>query len=545
MRAARVLTSVGILAGSMLIVDCSKQGSSPTAPPPSDPSCSLSATSLNFGTVTVGNSADRQVTLTNSGSGTLSGTMSPDTSSFFAVVGVATYSLTAGQSATFTIRFTPVGSGSAGCTLKTGSSKCATIACTATGQWATPICAVTPTGLSFGSVPIGSSAERSFDLANNGGGTLAGSVTGAVPDFTVLNPDFSLTAGVHGPIRIQFNPSSTAAEPCTLSVGSAGCSPVVLNGAGYLQTHDYCSVGVTSGLVDFGEVSVGHTAERTVTLKNFSTAYLARGGVSEYGADFNSLIGSYTIGPGTTITGRVQFTPSRVGRQSCTMPIDCWMDGSGTNPGVQSAIQCTGVGVGGMPVCQLSTTDLDFGSVVVGETKDLPLVVTNTGTGPLSGTAGPSHCPEFAFVGETAYSLGPGQSTTLTLRYIPAQAGHTTTCSLMPIGPDCQPVSAVGAAVGPPTCELSTNSLDFGNVPVGQSKDLTFDIRNAGGGELCGTVTEISPELSIVENASYCITAPAFVRVTVRYTPSAVGSIFADVNAGGGCPRLTARGVGI
>lgn len=40
-------------------------------------------------------------------------------------------------------------------------------------------------------------------------------------------------------------------------------------------------------------------------------------------------------------------------------------------------------------------------------------------------------------------------------------------------------------------------------------------------------------------------TAPAFVRVTVRYTPSAVGSIFADINAGGGCPRLTARGTGI
>ena len=56
------------------------------------------------------------------------------------------------------------------------------------------------------------------------------------------------------------------------SVGSAGCAPVVCTGSGSLETHDFCSVGVTSGPVDFGEVSVGHTAERTVTLKNFSTA---------------------------------------------------------------------------------------------------------------------------------------------------------------------------------------------------------------------------------------------------------------------------------
>ena len=124
-----------------------------------------------------------------------------------------------------------------------------------------------------------------------------------------------------------------------------------------------------------------------------------------------------------------------------------------------------------------------------------------------------------------------------------------TTCPPKPTriggGFHCPALEAVGAAVGPPTCELSTTGLDFGSVPVGESRDLTFDIRNSGGGELCGTVTEISPDLSIVENASYCITAPAFVRVSVRFTPSAVGPTFADIRAEGGWPRLTARGKGI
>ncbi len=103
----------------------------------------------------------------------------------------------------------------------------------------------------------------------------------------------------------------------------------------------------------------------------------------------------------------------------------------------------------------------------------------------------------------------------------------------------------MGAAVGPPTCALSVQTLDFGDVPVGQFRDLTFDISNAGGGILCDTVTEISPELSIVGNASYCVTAPNVVRVTVRFAPTSPGSIFADIRAGGACPRLTARGAGI
>jgi hypothetical protein len=533
------------LTASTALWNCSKKSSSLPTQPPAGPVCSLSATALSFGTVTVGSSADRTFTLSNTGGGTLSGTVS-EASAEFALVGVAAYSLTAGQTASFTVRFTAAASGSVSCTLSTGSTRCASVTCSATGQSAAPVCAVIPSTLNFGSLPIGSSAERSFDLANNGGGILSGTVTGAGADYTILNPEFSLGAGAHGPIRVQFHPTSTTTLPCTLSVGSAGCLPVICGGAGFLQTHDYCSVAVTSGLVDFGEVSVGHTVERIVTLKNFSTDYLARGDVTNYCADFTSLVGSYAMGPGTTITGRIQFTPSRVGPQSCTMPLDCWMDGSGTNPGVQSAIACRGVGVGGVPLCQLSATTVDFGSVVVGQTKDLPLLVTNTGTGPLSGTAGPSHCPEFVFQEPTAYALSPGQSTTLTLRFIPMQAGHTITCSLIPMGLDCQVLTAVGAAVGPPTCEVSTTNLEFGSVPVGESRDLTFDISNSGSGTLCGTVTEAGADFTIVQNASYCITAPDFVRVTVRFTPSVAGQQVITISAGPGvtCPTIWARGTG-
>lgn len=85
MRAARVLIAVAAITGVLLIVDCSQKGSGPTTPADPAPACGLSPTSLGFGDVVVGISADRQFTPTNSGGGTLSGSVT-DTSAAFAAV---------------------------------------------------------------------------------------------------------------------------------------------------------------------------------------------------------------------------------------------------------------------------------------------------------------------------------------------------------------------------------------------------------------------------------------------------------------------------
>jgi hypothetical protein len=62
MHRGRRVTLVAVLLVLAILVSCSKKSGTPTAPQPADPTCSLSTTSLNFGTVTVGMSADRQFT---------------------------------------------------------------------------------------------------------------------------------------------------------------------------------------------------------------------------------------------------------------------------------------------------------------------------------------------------------------------------------------------------------------------------------------------------------------------------------------------------
>jgi len=67
----------------------------------------------------------------------------------------------------------------------------------------------------------------------------------------------------------------------------------------------------------------------------------------------------------------------------------------------------------------------------------------------------------------------------------------------------------VGAAVGLPSYEVSKLSLDFGSVPAGQSRDLTFDISNSGGGTLSGAVSENSPDLPVAGAVTACELQPA------------------------------------
>ena len=99
---------------------------------PSSPVCDLDRHSLSFGSVTVGECSDLTFTVQNAGGGTLSGTVS-ETCDEFSIVGPATYNLTAGQSATLTVRFTPSSAGSKSCTIETGAGECAYVSCRGDG----------------------------------------------------------------------------------------------------------------------------------------------------------------------------------------------------------------------------------------------------------------------------------------------------------------------------------------------------------------------------------------------------------------------------
>src|SRR5262249_57398410 len=83
-----------------------------------------------------------------------------------------------------------------------------------------PSLSVTPTSQNFGTVSIGSSADRSFVVQNTGGGTLAGTVS-ATPPFSILSGgSFSLTLGATQTVVVRFTPTTSGVISSNVSFTS-------------------------------------------------------------------------------------------------------------------------------------------------------------------------------------------------------------------------------------------------------------------------------------------------------------------------------------
>jgi hypothetical protein len=82
--------------------------------------------------------------------------------------------------------------------------------------------------------------------------------------------------------------------------------------------------------------------------------------------------------------------------------------------------------------------------------------------------------------------------------------------------------------VAHPTISVTPSSLDFGGVALGGSSDRTFTVTNSGGGILVGNASTSAP-FSIVSGETYDLSAGQSQTVTVRFSPTALGTYTANV----------------
>ncbi len=103
--------------------------------------------------------------------------------------------------------------------------------------------------------------------------------------------------------------------------------------------------------------------------------------------------------------------------------------------------------VGGEPVCGVAPTELDFGSLAIGESASLSFTISNTGGGTLDGSVSES-CADFSITsGAGVYSIPPGGSREVTVKFQPMSAG-TQACTIETGTDLCTDVSCVGVGTG-------------------------------------------------------------------------------------------------
>lgn len=94
-----------------------------------------------------------------------------------------------------------------------------------------------------------------------------------------------------------------------------------------------------------------------------------------------------------------------------------------------------------------------------------------------------------------------------------------------------------------PVIVVSPGSQDFGSVMVGTTRDLTFTVQNIGGSTLAGTAS-VSVPFSILTGGTYSLGANQSQVVTIRFSPTAVGSISQAITfTGGGGATAIVSGV--
>ncbi|HVP58591.1 MAG TPA: choice-of-anchor D domain-containing protein, partial [bacterium] len=247
------------------------------------PACQVNPASLNFMSVVVGDSLDKSFTITNTGGGTLSGTVTASCTDFSIVSGGGAYNLTGGQRDTVVVRFKPTSAVTESCTVNTGGS-CAAVKCQGSGEYL-PLTISKDDGIAANACAFPSSnvtytltysnpnhtqvtgvvvtdnlpTNVTFVSATNGGvysggnnqvtwniGTLGAGVGASVGVTTTVKPSASPDSGLANNCQITSNETptpviashSTAVCACAISGPSLACP---------LSTIQFCApAGMTS-----------------------------------------------------------------------------------------------------------------------------------------------------------------------------------------------------------------------------------------------------------------------------------------------------------
>ncbi len=532
------------------------------------PVVNLSSTSLNFGSLPVGNTSGTQtITVTNTGTANLIFGANPLSSAtgFNISDGCAGITLAPNVgNCVITISFSPTAASlyNPSITL-TDNAGTQLIQLTGTGITGTPIVTLTPGSLGFGAQATGtSSASQVITVTNSGTAPLtfgANPLTGAA-GYNVNTTCGGLTlaplpAVASCTITVIFSPATAGADNTSLTLtDNAGTQNIPLTGTAVnpapVASVSPGSITASSGLgvsTGAGIITITNTGNAPLV---FSATALGIMGAGAGSWKTTTTCQGATLSPGQACTVSVYFDPTTAGTQTATLTIS----DNATPSSQQVALNGTGV----MGSYSINPTSLSFGSLNVGTVSaGQTLTIANTGTVPVFiGTpslSGPS-TGSFGFVNNTCTSaLGVGMSCTFTVTFDASTTGSLAAVfNMSDYSPTSQQtVSLSGTGTGT-TSTLSPSSLAFGNVSIGaQSANQGILVKNTGTGTLNVTnVTITGNSTSYITGNNCAAVAPGGTcNISVAFVPEANGSLPATVevfeNAPGSPQTVALNGTGI
>src|SRR5277367_5352811 len=477
--------SVGAVSGSILITSTASNPTTSITLSGTGVQGSLTAnpTSINFGSLLVGASGSVNVTLTNSGTASVAISQGSASGTGFSITGLAApQTLVAGQSTSFTAKFSPTASGSAtgGISIVSNApSSPLVIGLSGSGTASQPQLTINPASVTFGSVAVGSTASQTVTLTNPGNAALT--VTQAVPSgtgFSMSDATLPLTinAGSSASFTAKFSPPAVGSDTGGISiVSNAPGSPatIALSGTGIAG-----QLGASPSSVNFGSVAVGSNGSQSITLTNSGSASvtISQATTSGTGFSISGLSTPLALGAGLSTTFSAQFAPTSAGSPSGSISI--------VSNGLNSPTTISLSGIGTQPQLAASPTTAAFGNVATGTNSSQTISLTNGGSATVTISSVTVAGAGFSTSGIAApVNIAAGQSTTFNAVFGPSAAGSVTGSVMLvsnaPNSPLTISLSGTGVAATR-LLGLSSSTLSFGNVNVGSNSSLTTTLTNNG-----------------------------------------------------------------
>jgi len=295
-----------------------------------------------------------------------------------------------------------------------------------------------PRSLDFGRVTLGTtSPARTTTITNSTVFNFTGAASVDNPAFTLTPTTFSLNAGRSQEFSLTFRPPAEGPVSTALNIvltssgGTVGTFRANVTVGLSAEGINPASVTVSPTTLDFGDVSVGSSVIRSLTVSNnggVSSAVTA----STSNPAFSASPGSFTLAAGASQMVNVTFTPSATGAVQSTATFAI--------TGSSRAVALTGRGVapnftyqqippGQTPAPINPGGAISFAATTVGATSDfVQFEIRNTGTG--SATVNAIAPPTGAFVLDGVPPLpsvvSPGGSLAFRIAFRPTSPGPST-----------------------------------------------------------------------------------------------------------------------
>ncbi|MDR1341239.1 MAG: choice-of-anchor D domain-containing protein [Prevotellaceae bacterium] len=508
------------------------------------PQVSLSG-SMTFGSVTVGSSATRTLTVKNTGNARLDVSRISCPPGYNCIYSNSGFSLEATKSLDVTITFLPTATyppyNGTIQVLSNAPDSPHSITVTGTGTQAAAPAVSLSGSLAFDSVAIGSTATRTLTIRNTGTAPLTVNSINCPTGYSVNWTGGSIEAGGTRDVTVTFKPTSLTLYNGSISVSSnASGSPhsVAVSGTGTPAAAPGVSL---SGSLTFGSVTIGNTATRTLTVRNTGTAPLTVNSINcPTGYSVNWTGGSIADGGTRDVT--VTFKPTSATSYNGSISVSSNASGSphsATVSGTGAQAAAPGVSLSG---------SLAFGSVNIGSTATRTLTIKNTGTALLNINL--INCPTGYSANWAGGSIAAGGTKDVTITFSPTSAtsynGSIYVASDASGSPHTIAISGTGNQAAAPGVSLS-GSLNFGSVNIGNSATRTLTIKNTGTALL--NINLINCPTGYSANwAGGTIEAGGTKDVTITFNPTSVtsynGSIYVASDASGSPHTIAISGTG-